>query len=128
MHEFSRIARFATPFEAHLAAGRLESEGIPAFPVDDYVEGVPAGTFLFVREDDANRARASLSDAATESAPPFVPILDSEPAADDRQAVSQPKPATRCPSCGSTDVDEMPRLLPFLPAKRRCLRCRTPLR
>jgi hypothetical protein len=127
MREFSKIAMFSTPFEAHLAAGRLEAEGIPAFPVDDFVDGVPFGTFLFVREDDADRALASLADAATESELPSLPTLVTGPMADERQSVSQPKAATRCPSCGSTDVDETPRLLPFLPAKRRCLRCRTPL-
>jgi hypothetical protein len=127
MPEFSKIARYPTPFEAHLAAGRLEAEGIPAFPVDDFVDGAPAGTLLFVREDDASRALASLSDAAAETGPPSAPFLEPEPTVDESPHADRPKPASRCPECGSTDVDETARLLPFLPAKRRCLRCRTPL-
>jgi hypothetical protein len=132
---FRKVAKFPSAFLAHLVAGRLEAEGIAAFPVDDHVEGNPAGTDLFVAREHAARALEVLgsmdaeeeAQGAVEEEEPGA--WEEDPPEEEAPAPSDPPRATlRCPSCGSTDVEEEPRFLPLLPARRRCLRCRTPIR
>jgi hypothetical protein len=126
MGSFVKVARLGNAFQAHLVAGRLEGLGIPAVAVDDHVEGVPAGTVLWVPEADAERARRLIEadDAEEPEGTPCATAFSEHAPAASRPAKREPAP---CPSCGSRDVDLVPRLLPFLPRRRRCLRCRTAL-
>jgi hypothetical protein len=135
MASFVKVARLPNSFQAHLVAGRLEAMGIRAVAVDDHVEGMPAGTLLWVPEADAPRAMRTIAQG-DDGGDEALAREDDAPAGVAREpAADRPRPAvpardvasTPCPSCGSTDVDLLPRLLPFLPRRRRCLRCRTSL-
>jgi hypothetical protein len=58
MADLVTIATFAAPWEAHILRGRLESEDIPAFVVDENMmltAQVPC-VRLQVRSEDAKRA------------------------------------------------------------------------
>jgi hypothetical protein len=56
--------------EAHIVIGRLDSEGIPAFALDDNAS-IADGSYLFipvrvmVDEDDADAARRIIAEAAS---------------------------------------------------------------
>jgi len=72
------IATFSHPFEAHLAKGKLESEGIEAFIADENIVGINwlysnlvGGVKLKVREEDRDRALKLLQEK--------VPILELVP-------------------------------------------------
>src|SRR5687767_6955383 len=135
---FVKIAKFSTPFAAHLVVGRLAAEGIRAVAVDDTIEGSPAGTNLWVPAETVERALDVVSRPEVEDPEGATPDEAGEEIEgfddpDDDEAEDpdddEPPPApgavvARCPACGSTDIEEEMRLLPFLPAKRRCLRCR----
>jgi hypothetical protein len=72
------IATFSHPFEAHLAKGKLESEGIEAFIADENIVGINwlysnlvGGVKLKVREEDKERALKILQEK--------VPLLELVP-------------------------------------------------
>jgi hypothetical protein len=61
--ELTLIASFSHPFEAHLAKGKLESEGIEAYIADENIVGINwlysnlvGGVKLKVREIDREKA------------------------------------------------------------------------
>jgi tetratricopeptide (TPR) repeat protein len=86
------VETYSFPAQAHVARGRLEAEGIPAFVMD---EGVVTAQWLYsnavggvkvrVREGDVERARRVLGGEYEEEA-----------------NVGEVEP--QCPSCGSTNV------------------------
>lgn len=70
MDETVVIKAFQEPLEANLARMRLEAEGIPCFLADENIVGIQpfynlpvGGIKLTVREADAERAEAILSEA-----------------------------------------------------------------
>lgn len=93
------VGRFREPSLAHLAKGKLESEGIPAFVRDEYLVGVAwdyslavGGVKLEVAEEDAERAVEILKqDHSNEIPEAQEGLVDSGP--DDK-----------CPKCGSADL------------------------
>ena len=79
------IASFSHPFEAHLAKGKLESEGIEAYIADENIVGINwlysnlvGGVKLKVREDDRERALKSLEEK--------IPLLELLPGGLDQEA------------------------------------------
>lgn len=83
-------ARFSYPAEAHLAAAKLESEGIPAFVADEHTvianwmySGALGGVKVWVKETDLEAARQVL---------------------DYREPPSLEKETEACPACGSEDI------------------------
>jgi hypothetical protein len=82
------VARFRDPWEAHLARGRLEAEGIEAFVFDDQTVGVnwlysgPLGGVRVVVPTESEAAALELLSAPVEVVPEHDP----------------------CPVCSSSDV------------------------
>lgn len=123
------VASYSQPLEARVALGRLEDEGIPVFLADENVvtmdwtwSNALGGVRLQVPENHAARAADILSAPA-----PFVEPDPIEEADDE----------DRCPSCGSTQVEDRSlgrRLvyaswvvlgvpIPFIRRARRCVAC-----
>src|SRR5688572_14565798 len=117
---FVKIAKFSTPFTAHLVVGRLAAAGIHALAVDDTIEGNPAGTNLWVPVEAAERALDVLArpDAPDEGEAPTGeagdaveigeeiegfddPDDEDEEGGLDEDAPPAPDVAVaRCPACG----------------------------
>lgn len=128
MGELVTIARFTVGVEAHLAKGRLEAEGIPAFIADEHMasldfvySSIIGGVRLRVRKVDAERAIELLnSELAEEGA-----TGDGEYASPGYGTEAE-EHADRCPVCNSTEVGPdgmLAALNPFSSAYecRRCL-------
>lgn len=91
------IAHYTNPLEAHIARGRLESEGIEAFVADENIvwanwllSDAIGGVQLRVAMEDSVRARRILDEVA-----------------DPEEYESKPVAAgsfSRCPGCGSTTL------------------------
>ena len=101
--EFVTIGAFTSPLEAHLAKGRLEAEGIPAFLAHEnhvwavwmYSQAL-GGVKLQVALDHAEEARK---------------ILQAHVAGEYETALKTEFPdleENRCPRCGSTSFRERP--------------------
>lgn len=67
------IARFSFPYEAYIAKGQLESEGIPAFVADEHTINMNwfysdalGGVRLQVQHEDVERAQAVLTQDQSE--------------------------------------------------------------
>jgi DNA-directed RNA polymerase subunit RPC12/RpoP len=95
MPDLVTIARYETPWEAHLARGRLEVEGIPASIADEHLIGANfalsyavGGVKLKVSTDDLSRARKVLADLRSGA---FEEALADELG----------EPVDACPACGS---------------------------
>jgi hypothetical protein len=92
------VATFMVPYEAHLAKGLLESEGLHALLIDEFVSDqiiyTPAigGIRLQVLDEDYNRAREIL-----EIGPPLA-----------ETPLSEEPPLVICPECGSSSVSTNP--------------------
>ncbi|RXZ44255.1 putative signal transducing protein [Crenobacter cavernae] len=100
------IAAFSTPFEAHLARGRLEAEGVTAWVVHEHhvaanwmLSNALGGVKVQVDERDAARAAAIL-DAV--DAGEFETAL--EAAAPDAAPIER----AACPACGSREFSSGP--------------------
>lgn len=92
------IAHYTNPLEAHIARGRLESEGIEAFVADENIvwanwllSDAVGGVQLRVAMEDSVRARRILGEVADPEE------NESEPAA--------PHSFSRCPGCGAYTLD-----------------------
>lgn len=128
------IETFTGPIEAHLAKGRLEAEGIPAFVVNEHhvwanwtLSHALGGVRVQVASADAERAARILEDHA---AGKFASALEEE---------FPDLEAERCPQCGSDDFESQRPLgmlawvvmtlglisviFPVRRAKRACKQC-----
>ncbi len=88
------IARFSFPYEAHIARGKLEVAGIPAWVADEHLvntqwlySNAVGGVRLQVSHLDAQQALAVLHENEL-----------------DELIEAQGNDPTRCPDCGSEDV------------------------
>lgn len=89
------IARFSFPYEAHLARGRLESAGIPAFVADEHTINMQ-----WLYSDAMGGVRLQVPTAYTEQAQAVL-AEDLETELVEQQGVdNQP-----CPHCGSEDTE-----------------------
>jgi hypothetical protein len=91
------VARFDFPFQAHLAASRLEHAGVPAFVADEQLVGMSmfhsraaGGVKLRVPSDRVGEATEILHHMEEAVDPDFEP------------------PTQVCPACGSDDVSPLP--------------------
>jgi len=84
------VAVYKEAFQAHLAKGRLEAEGISSIVVEEYWE--IGGGKVQVAEADVERAEQILK----------------EDYAGDLSALDQEVTEERCPKCGSLSVFYMP--------------------
>jgi hypothetical protein len=117
------IAEFRESFEAHLARGKLESEGIPAVVIDENIPntGLYAESFdcvkLQVPEEDVERAREILTEDHTAE----IEAIEEE------EFETEPEPEEVCPRCGSHSISArgyslLSLLTPFLCASPVYLR------
>jgi hypothetical protein len=97
---FKTIGEFTDSFEAHLARGKLESEGILAVVVDENIQNTGLYSqsmccvMLQVPEEDFERARELLLEDHTAE---IESIEDFE---------TEPEPEEVCPRCGSRSISE----------------------
>lgn len=124
------IAHYTNPLEAHIARGRLESEGIEAFVADENIvwanwllSDAVGGIQLRVAMEDSIRARRILNEVAG--------LPESE-------AVTIDDTSRRCPGCGSNTLRASTLLsrlaflsialvsfpLPFTRQLQHCRQCR----
>lgn len=123
------IAGFGEPHEAHLAKGRLEAEGVPAFIAGEHLAGMNA-TFA----DTGGLIRLEVAPEAAEQA---LAILDRDHSSmfvdeDSGAAMRSSATTSLCPCCGSASIVEEERaggailkvLLEALSGRRRrCFTC-----
>ena len=93
------VGRFREPALAHLAKGKLESEGITSFVRDEYLVGVDweyslaiGGVKLEVAEEDAERAIEILKED------------HSEDISEVQEGLGDSDSDDKCPKCGSGDL------------------------
>jgi hypothetical protein len=91
------VARFDFPYQAHLAASRLEDAGIPAFVADEQLVGM---SMFHSRAAGGVKLRVP-SDRAAEA----EEILRHLDQAED---IEFEPPVQVCPSCGSDNVVPLP--------------------
>jgi len=98
-HRLVAVASYASPVEAHLARGRLESAGIPAFVADEHIVAVHwlcssavGGVKVQVQLRDLDAARRILE----------APAIRSSRSA---RFVTDDLAAPRCPRCGSLELE-----------------------
>jgi predicted RNA-binding Zn-ribbon protein involved in translation (DUF1610 family) len=96
------VATFAQPIEAHIAKGRLESEGILCFLGDENIVSVHpfysnavGGVKLKVREKEAEQAFAIMSQIQAEEPEPNAFAAEGHVASEN---------TVICPNCGSEDA------------------------
>jgi DNA-directed RNA polymerase subunit RPC12/RpoP len=131
MPDIVTVARYETPWEAHVARGLLESEGVPATIADEHLVGANfalsyavGGVKLKVSTDDLVRARAVLADLQ-------------RGVYEDALAEELGEAVDACPQCGSrrfedvrawSDIALVVLLCGFFealfPARRAARRCR----
>ncbi|WP_276134495.1 DUF2007 domain-containing protein [Polluticoccus soli] len=77
------IATFANAFNMNVVRGRLESEGIPAFPKDEHTvttnpfyNGALGGIKLQVREEDVPEAQRILAESGYRQPQPQPPVIE----------------------------------------------------
>lgn len=90
------IASFSHPLEAHLAAARLRTDGVPVSLSGEHAAGLLSGVDcvkLWVREVDRARAYESLAPLAPKTSPRSAYFLT-----DDLEA-------PRCPRCGGLALE-----------------------
>jgi hypothetical protein len=93
------VATFREAYQAHLAKGKLEAEGIPSIVVDEYLAGVNwmysqaiGGVKVQVAEADYERAEEILKEDYSK----------------DVDALDQEGPKESCPKCGSHSISLRP--------------------
>ncbi len=96
------VARYSFPYEAHIARGKLESEGIPAFVADEQTINMQ-----WLYSDALGGVRLQVPSAWAERA---RDVLDEDRTEDLEQATSPESVA--CEACGSHDTE------PFQQGKR----------
>ena len=93
------VARFREPYEAHIARGKLETEGIPAVVVDEHLVQINwmysqavGGVKLQVPEEALERAREILGKDYEKE----LEVIE--------ETQLEPSSGEACPKCGSTST------------------------
>lgn len=109
---WSIVARYMTLGEAEAARSALDAAGIDCHVGDENMIAVDwmysnaiGGVKLLVRDEDLDAAAEVLASEA-EEAPAAAEAIEPE-------AVVHDETAMQCPSCGSADIQHIPRLLLF---------------
>ena len=93
------VASFREPYQAHLAKGKLEAEGIPAIVLDEHLVQI---NFNFSQA--IGGVKVQVPEAALDEAREILKAdhLEKLSAAD--EAKLEPAPHEVCPKCGSDSI------------------------
>ena len=93
------VASFREPYHAHIAKGKLETEGIPAVVVDEHLVQI-----YWVLSQAIGGVKIQVSEADVERAREILELDYIEELSVAEEAQLSPAPEDICPKCGSDSI------------------------